>query len=184
MAELISHTLADGRTLAISEPRKEDARRIHVYVERVAGETDFLSFGPGDSGKTVSDLEKGIDDMAKAPNEIALMAGIGGEIAGYLTFKSDKKPRLRHQGEFGVTVARDFWGLGIGKKLIQCLIQWARACASIRKINLIARSDNVRAIEMYKKRGFALEGTITRDLRVADTYHDSVLMGLKINRFS
>lgn len=182
MFEPIIHRLANGRTLTIREPRKEDGRRIHAYIERVAGETDFLTFGPGDSGVTVSEREKQMVDLTNSPNEIALMAEIDGEIAGFLTFTSQKKPRARHRGVFGVTVSREFWGSGIGKSLIRAMIQWARSTSIIRKINLMVRADNIRAIEMYKKLGFVYEGTTTRDLLISDTFYDAVLMGMEIDK--
>jgi len=40
--------LNDGRVLVIREAAAEDARALLTYVEAVSGESDFLSFGPGE----------------------------------------------------------------------------------------------------------------------------------------
>ena len=38
--------LRDVTTLTIREAKKEDAAQILEYVNRIAGETNFLTFGP------------------------------------------------------------------------------------------------------------------------------------------
>ena len=48
------------------------------------------------------------------------------------------------------------------------------------KINLRVRTDHERAIALYKKKGFAIEGTITRAVRIRGEYFDQYWMGRDI----
>jgi RimJ/RimL family protein N-acetyltransferase len=97
-----------------------------------------------------------------------------------LTFGGGPRPRNRHAGEFGISVRRAYWSRGIASALIDSLVDWARASAVITKINLRVRTDNMRAIALYERKGFVLEGTITREVRVGDRYYDHHVMGLTI----
>jgi ribosomal protein S18 acetylase RimI-like enzyme len=71
--------------------------------------------------------------------------------------------------------------VGLGRRLLEMLITWATSTGVVRKINLIVRTDNRRAIALYESLGFAIEGTVTRDVLDADGFHDSFLMGRAID---
>jgi RimJ/RimL family protein N-acetyltransferase len=61
--------------------------------------------------------------------------------------------------------------------LMQSLIEWAEKNETIEKLTLAVFSTNVRAIALYKKLGFAIEGMCHRDIKIPDgTYVDSILM--------
>jgi RimJ/RimL family protein N-acetyltransferase len=49
---------------------------------------------------------------------------------------------------------------------------------AVTKINLRVRSDNVRAIALYERKGFEREGLLRRGMRVDDVYYDLLAMGL------
>ena len=97
-----------------------------------------------------------------------------------LNFAAGKRPRTQHTGEFGMSVRRDDWGLGIGSRLLDALINWARSSGIVTKINLRVRTDNERAMALYRAKGFILEGTISRDLCVNGRYYDHDWMGLEL----
>ncbi|WP_041720449.1 GNAT family N-acetyltransferase, partial [Alkaliphilus metalliredigens] len=64
---------------------------------------------------------------------------------------------------------------------MEYLIQWGETSEIIGKINLRVRTDNVSAIHLYEKMGFQIEGTITREFKINDTYYDALFMGLVID---
>jgi hypothetical protein len=45
-----THELVDGLRLFIREATAEEARSVLDYVQQVCGESDFLTFGPGEFG--------------------------------------------------------------------------------------------------------------------------------------
>ena len=75
------------------------------------------------------------------------------------------------------------WGSAkcVGSVLIKYLVSWARDSQIIRKINLKVRTDNFRAINLYKRLGFISEGIITREFFINGEFFDSMHMGLEIN---
>jgi len=173
--------LRDGRTALIREAVPDDAVRLLRFLDAVTGETDFLSMGPGDFDWPEEKERRFIEDHRQADNKLLLVAEIEGRIVGILGYTGDDRPRLCHTGEFGITISRGCWGLGLGTTLIQRMIVWARTSGVVRKIGMRVRHDNERALRLYDHFGFAREGTITRYFAVAGRFYDAYLMGLEID---
>jgi RimJ/RimL family protein N-acetyltransferase len=173
--------LKNGQIMIIREAEKKDASILLDYINLVAGQTDYLTFGPGELGLSVVDEEKFIENYLHDSNKLLIMAKIGDEVVGTLGFEAGQMPRLKHRGEFGVTVRKEYWSLGTATSLIRTLIDWAEKSCTIRKINLRVRKDNRRAINLYKKLGFTEEGLLTREQSVNGKFYDCLLLGLPID---
>ncbi|MFA6941118.1 MAG: GNAT family protein, partial [Clostridiaceae bacterium] len=158
--------IKDGRELLIRKAEIEDARKLAEYMMAIPKESDFLTFGENELNFTTEIEEKIINSMEGKDNSIMLLAVIDGEIAGNCTFRAGVRKRTRHAGEFGITVRKPYWGLGIGSLLMEALIFWAKDTKIIRKINLRVRTDNHKAIKLYEKFGFEREGIIRRDFLI------------------
>ena len=171
----------NGNTVVIREARKSDATQLVEYINTISGESDFLTFGPGEFGMSIEQEESFLDNVTKHKNAIYLIAEAGGKIVGGLNFSGGARPRVAHTGEFGVSVLKEYWGNGIGTELIKYLISWCKQTGIIRKVNLRVRTDNVTAIQIYKKLGFTEEGVKTRDFQIKDKFYDSLSMGLDID---
>lgn len=158
----------------------EDAQAMLDYLEVVSAESDNLTFGPGEFGMSLEQEVLFLEAAIKQERTLFLIAIAEGEIVGNLTFHSGKRPRIAHLGELGITVRQKWWGQGIARQLIQELIQWSGQ-NGIRKINLRVRSDNERAIRLYLRLGFQVEGKLTRDLRIDGCFYDALAMGLQVD---
>jgi RimJ/RimL family protein N-acetyltransferase len=166
-------------TLRRAEPR--DAEQLLAYVNKVAGESENLTFGPGEFELGVEEERAFLQHMAESPTNLYLIAEIAGEIVGTLTFSTGKRPRLQHAGEFGMSILRSYWSLGIGSRMLAYLIDWARQTGTIRKINLRVRVDNLPAIHLYEKYGFVQEGRVTREFYLRGQFVDVYVMGLQLD---
>src|SRR5690242_8725389 len=107
-------------TLRPAEPK--DAEQVIAYVEQVAGESENLTFGPGEFGISLEQERVILQQMAEALTSLYLLAEIEGEIVGTLTFSAEKRSRLQHGGEFGMSVLRKYWHLGIDGRILPALI--------------------------------------------------------------
>jgi len=80
--------------------------------------------------------------------------------------------------EFGMMVAADARGQGVGTALLSAAIEWARS-AGAHKVALQVWPDNQGAIALYEKFGFEHEGRLRRHYRRrSGELWDAVLMGL------
>jgi len=174
------YQLRSGQMLTIREAQKGDAAVIIDYVSKVGAETDNLTFGEGGFGITEDKEASIIETITKSNNQLMLCAFIDEKLVGSLGFHGGLRQRIRHTGEFGITVLKEHWGKGVGSELINYLIVWAKETRIIRKINLRVRSDNHSAISLYKKSGFVSEGTITQEFFINGKFFDAIHMGLEI----
>lgn len=178
--EPCKYKLKNGRILQISEASVEDVRGILDFVPAISEETNFLSFGPGEFELTEPEEREFIRKSLAADNQLFLVGSIDDEVVAILTFSAGRRPRIRHAGEFGISVRKQFWGLGIGTLMLDVLIDWARDTRIVKKINLRVRTDNHRAILLYERKGFVIEGTIRNEIFLDGKYYDHHWMGLNL----
>lgn len=173
-------TLKNGSAVVIREAETTDAGKLLAYTERAAGESDFLGFGAGEFELTEAEEVAYLELCRATDNQIYFVALVVDEIIGALNFAGGRRPRVRHVGEFGMSVAAAYWGQGVGGRLLDKLLEWAEQTGVVTKINLRVRSDNQRALALYERKGFVKEGTLTREMFVGGRYYDLLAMGRKL----
>ena len=109
-----------------------------------------------------------------------LLALDGEKIVGIATISSSHKIKSRHEGELGIVVAKDYHGRGIGSELIKRLIDWAKGNGVTTRIKLDTRADNVKAVSLYLKFGFVVEGCLKNSTLLNGEYYDLYVMGMMI----
>ncbi|MCA9835976.1 MAG: GNAT family N-acetyltransferase [Trueperaceae bacterium] len=173
-----SYTCKNGQTVLIREALPEDAERLVTHVNAISYESDFIGISPGEFDMTVEQEAQFLSACQANPSHIYLLALDGEKVIGALHFATGKRKRVNHSGEFGISVLKEYWGLGIGSSLLDTLINWATNNESVKKINLRVRTDNQRALELYNKKGFQIEGTLKEEIFEAGTYYDLYSMAL------
>ena len=78
-------------------------------------------------------------------------------ILGRLSVARDPHPASRHVADLGLMVAAEHRRRGIGRRLLEQAVDWARA-AGVRKLELHVFPHNAPAIALYESFGFAREG--------------------------
>ena len=129
-----------------------DAELILKYLKQVGGETDNLTFGSEGLPFFVEAEAEFIAGMENSCDNIMLIAKDGDKIVGCASL-SRLPRRMKHRGDFAISVAKEYWNKGIGSKLLDNIILFAKENA-FEIIDLQVRSDNLRAIHLYEKYGF------------------------------
>lgn len=168
-------------TVRIPNADSTDADRLITAFNKMGGESDFLTYGADEFFLNTEQTIAFIDGKIKNYNELILFAEVEGELAGAVSLMSAQRERLKHKTELGIAVLKEYWGKGIGRKLMEDAIDYAQGCSMLKKINLNVRRDNVRAVGLYKNLGFAVEGILSRDHYTEGKYHDCLLMGLLLD---
>ena len=157
------------------EAKASDAEKMIELLKTVGGETDNLSFS-SDTFNISPDREaRFIERFSKSKNDIMLVALDGEKIVGNAVVERNKILRFSHRAEISITVLKDFWGQGIGSRLMELMIDFAKT-VGIEILYLEARADNTRAINLYKKYGFSELGIYERFFKIGSSYHDAVIM--------
>ena len=99
-----------------------------------------------------------LKEKSESKNEIEIVAVVNNVVVGTAGIEAvGKKYKIRHRAEFGISVAKEFWGLGIGQALTTACIECAKVAGYVQlELNVVA--DNVSALSIYKKAGFVEYG--------------------------
>ena len=156
----------------------EDAEELLVYLRKVGGETDNLTFGGEGLPFSVEDEESYLRMLAESTTSVMYVAKKDGKIVGNASFNGMTGERMKHRGEFAVSVLKSEWGQGIGSMLLETVINFAKNTAGAEIISLEVRSDNERAVKLYEKYGFERIGHYKGFFKIDGEYVDFDLMNL------
>ena len=88
---------------------------------------------------------------------------------------------IAHVVRLDICVYPGFTDDGVGRQLLGALIDWARQRTEVRKIELLVRAGNARAIHLYQSFGFVEEGHLRGRIRQPDgSYMDDLTMALAV----
>jgi len=100
------------------------------------------------------------ESSAPGKSDLGLVAEIDGVVVGTAGLHPvGQAPRRRHAMTLGISIARDAQGKGVGTALMAALIDYADRWAGVLRIELTVYPDNERAVALYRKFGFEVEGT-------------------------
>ncbi|MCA1031020.1 GNAT family N-acetyltransferase [Bacillus timonensis] len=154
----------------------DDAEALIEHTNIVLRQSEFLLTTSEEFTVSVEKEQEWISEQLKDGN-LGLVAEVEGKIVGLLNFNRSKRKRVAHLGYFGISVQKEYWHAGIGTKLIECLLLWARENPSIEKVYLEVFSHNEHAIRLYEKMGFVEEGRKKQYIKYEDgRYVDEIIM--------
>ncbi|MBR6027931.1 MAG: GNAT family N-acetyltransferase [Clostridia bacterium] len=173
--------LPNGHSCVIRSGRAEDAPGVLRNFVLTHGETDFLTTYPDEIHFTLEQEQDYLRTKAESPREIELVAEVDGEIAGTAGVDSLRAAeKTRHRASFGISIAKAWWGLGIGRALTEACIECARA-AGYLQLELEVVADNARALALYRRAGFVEYGRNPRGFRTRQgQWQENVLMRLDL----
>ncbi|MCL4335426.1 MAG: GNAT family N-acetyltransferase [Candidatus Thermoplasmatota archaeon] len=124
--------------------------------------------------------EKAQQDHIRSPDDLTLVCEHGKRIVGVLTLQRGIFKKNRHVGTLGIAITKGYRHMGLGTRMIKSAIKWARE-QGIEKVCLEVFSSNLNAIEAYKKIGFTVEGSKSRQFIIEGEYVDDVFMSYFID---
>ena len=165
--------------VTIRQARPADAERLIAYVQTLAEEPGInIVIGPGEFDLTVGQEACFVAECVAADNALFLVAEAGSEIVGLLTCQGGKRRATRHAATLGVSVAQGWRGQGIGTRLMEWAIRWARGTGIVSRIELMVFARNQKAIRLYERLGFVEEGRLRKAIYRDGEYIDDLVMGL------
>lgn len=161
----------------IREADIEDAENVIEYIKIVSDETDFLISDSSERNFTVKKEKEFLQNIQSSILEKIFLFEIENKIVGMCSIEGINKIRIKHRVDLAITVLKNYWGNKIGEKLIDYAIQYCKSNC-IKKIELTVRIDNERALKLYKKFGFEIEGEIKNFIYLNGNYYNCYYMGL------
>jgi RimJ/RimL family protein N-acetyltransferase len=170
--------LKNGKLLTLRNSQLSDARQILDYLNMVGGESDNLMFGKnGYMHMTVAQEAEYLVKLDDSPNTLSLVGFVEGRLVSLSQVRGEPPLRAAHNFELSITVAKEFWGIGVGSAAMAEMIRFAKEHGG-RIIHLGVRAGNDAAISLYKKFGFKKAGVHRDFFNINGNYYDEILMDL------
>lgn len=138
--------------LIIRRTEPSDAKGLHeLYLNKyVLSQTLHLPLA------SFADWQDRLNAIPK--NVYSLVALIDDEIVGNLGLTIYTNPRRQHVADFGMAVKSNFQSQGVGRALLSAIIGLADNWLGIKRLELTVYTDNQKAIALYQKFNFVIEG--------------------------
>ncbi|WP_078548188.1 GNAT family N-acetyltransferase [Litchfieldia alkalitelluris] len=164
--------------LKIRKAETNDAVSLINHTLIVLKESTYMLTTPEEFSTNVEKQVKRIESYQQEGN-LLLVAEVDGRIIGTLDFELCSKKRISHIGYLSISIQEEYCNSGIGRKLMEELINFAKKHPKIEKVCLEVFSHNERAIHFYKKLGFKEEGRKIKFVKFDDgVYSDEIEMYL------
>ncbi|MEM1330456.1 MAG: GNAT family protein [Planctomycetota bacterium] len=176
----------DGRVVTLRTLEQSDAETVLEYLAEEAVSSPHAVTQPDEVETDPEKEREWIRSRAEAAGELALGAfDEHGTCIGTLTFTTYRQRRVRHRGQFGIGVRKAWRSQGIGRAMIESMLDWARDHEYIEVVSLGVFHTNKRAIELYRSLGFQEEARRREFFRTDHPggeveYADDVLMTLRV----
>jgi len=159
-----------------------------AYVDLLAwldGESFYPVVNLIERSLDATDWRRTIGDLLERGERIILVAeetdeatGISRGLVGFLNttpdwFGDDDGLRIV------IGIREAYTGQGIGTRLFTALEAWARQ-AGVRRLHLTVETDNARALALYHKMGFQIEGQVRNALQIQGKWFDDYIMAKRV----
>lgn len=173
--------LKDGRICILRSGTEADGQAARDNFNLVHAQTDYLLTYPEENSFTAFQEAQFLKKKAESSNEIEILAEVGGCVVGMAGIESlGSKEKIRHRAEFGISVDQAYWGLGIGRALMNVCIECAKA-AGYAQLELEAVAENANALRLYESAGFVEYGRNPKGFRSRYSgWQELVLMRLEL----
>lgn len=173
--------LKDGRDCLLRNGEGRDGQAVWDIFCLTHQQTDFLLSYPDENSFTPEEEADFLQKKTDSADEIEILAVLDGRVVGTAGIEClGRKEKVRHRAEFGISVEKRCWGLGIGRALTRACIECAKA-AGYAQLELEVVAENVNAISLYKSEGFVEYGRNPKGFRSRLTgWQELVLMRLEL----
>ena len=169
--------LKNGKTCLLRLAEESDAEMLLEYLKVTSAQTPYMVREPEEVRTSVEEEVAFIRKNREAPRALMLSAFADGKLAGSCSFApASERNRMLHRCTVGISLYREFWGMGIGAALMDEILAAAKT-VRYEQAELEVVSTNEAAIGLYKKLGFEITGTLPRAFKYKDgTYADFLFM--------
>jgi putative acetyltransferase len=161
--------------------RWPEGLRLRRRVDRDAGGL-YALLSQDDFQRNANTLDPftSIDDLqafsaAAAPHNLEIVATVDDTIVGFVGIYV-LPGRQAHVGSFTLGVHEGFQRRGIGMLLMRALVGAAFGPMGLARLQAMVFADNTRALSLYRRSGFAIEGRLARFVRREDGFVDAFLI--------
>lgn len=168
----------DGKEVVLRFPKKDDVNKFLDYINILIEEKTMIlmmeKITLEEEREWLEGTIKGIENDIK----IMIMIEIDNQVIANATVQRIAKRRNanEHIGNFGVAIRKEYRRKGLGKLLLEMLIEMAKKEWKIELAQLSVYDSNKPARELYNILGFKEVGRIPKGVKFYNKYMDEIIM--------
>lgn len=167
--------LKKGTEVLLTTPRPGEGAELIKCVNEIMLHAEHLLTTAHEFKLTAEQEDEMLREHFEHRDKIVIVPKVGGRIVGMMNFKAGNRKRNSHQGEFGMSVHPKFQGQGIGRLLLDALLQWAGKNPRIETVRLKVLAKNQSAYKLYLSCGFKEEGREVNGVKLANGVYDDII---------
>ena len=160
--------------LTLTTLAEPDAPALWRLMDELDYETKFMMYEPGERRRDFSEV-RAILACAEAGKDFFIAAQTEEKLVGYLSAQRGSCRRIAHSAYLVVGILPAYQGQGIGSAFFKKVDVWAKQ-NGITRLELTVMCENARALRLYKKNGFRIEGRRKNAMLVDGRYRDEYYM--------
>jgi RimJ/RimL family protein N-acetyltransferase len=165
----------DDQRIALREATPADARTLLALKRQLDQETSFMLLEPDERSADVAEMRSELERIDAAANSVVIVATSGETLVGYAELSGGVFRRNARTAELVIGRAATASSQGVGAQLLGQAEAWARRYG-LHRIELTVMAHNARAIRVYERHGFQVEGRRQQCLLVDGRYVDELYM--------
>ena len=134
-------------------------------------ETDYMLYEPDERNTTLEDIE----DRIEQSNKTTWIAIENNYVVGFMSVKRGPLRRNKHKAYIVTGILDKYHGKGIGSQFLDTLDSWAVE-EELKRLELTVMRHNEKAIALYEKCGYEMEGVKINSLFVRGEFIDELYM--------
>jgi len=167
-------------SIVIREIHSEDASRFLSLCQQIDKETKYMMLEPDERQTSLEEQQAIIEQFRSSPNKTMLVAELKNHVIGFIVAIGGAFRRNRHCASVVIGIQKVWWGKGIGGRFLDTIQQWAEENC-LHRLELTVRTENKRALALYERKGFIVEGVKRDSLCVDGAYVDECYMAKLIS---
>jgi len=157
------------------EIKESDAEEFLKLLLKLDEETNFMMLEVGERNLSPDVQLKEINSIINSKNSTILIALDNETPVGFIVAEGGGYRRNSHSCYLAMGILQNYSGKGIGKSLFSEIFDWGTK-TGIARYELTVMCHNEKALGLYKKMGFEIEGIKKNSLFVNSRFVDEYYM--------
>ena len=164
---------ASRPVIVVRRASRSDVPDMMRNLQSVASEQVYI----GTEGVTLTVRRNTLQNL-RDKRCLTIIAKVDGKTVGSLTLYHHGILKMRHVRWLGMLVIDGYREIGVGSALMDYALNWAKQQKDIEKVELAVFSTNMRALGLYEKFGFKVEGILKKQHILKGKYADEIRMSV------
>ncbi len=152
-----------------------DADKFNALYKEIETQSDYMLYEAHERPTTNEQQRATLERLENIPETAIFVAEENENLLGFIAVISESPSKRKFQRYVAMGVLEQHHGKKIGQGLMEKCISFCKD-QNVKRIELTVVCENEKAVNLYKKFGFEIEGTKRCSLMIRDRFLDEYYM--------